>query len=34
MISISLPSGETELPERMIFAVGADKPALEVQVAS
>jgi len=34
MISISLPSGETELPDRMIFAVGADKPALEVQVAS
>jgi len=32
MIEISLPSGETELPERLIFAVGADKPALEVQV--
>ncbi len=32
MISLSLPSGETELPERMIFAVGTDKPAMEVQV--
>jgi small subunit ribosomal protein S4e len=34
MIALSLPSGETELPERLIFAVGTDKPALEVQVAS
>jgi small subunit ribosomal protein S4e len=32
MVTISLPSGETELPERLIFTVGADKPALEVQV--
>jgi small subunit ribosomal protein S4e len=32
MIALSLPSGETELPERMIFAVGTDKPAMEVQV--
>jgi len=31
MVTISLPSGETELPERLIFAVGTDKPALEVQ---
>ncbi|MDA4117522.1 MAG: 30S ribosomal protein S4e [Thaumarchaeota archaeon] len=34
MITVSLPSGETELPERLIFAVGADKPALEVQFKS
>ncbi|MDG7006279.1 MAG: hypothetical protein JRM86_05035, partial [Nitrososphaerota archaeon] len=34
MISISLPTGETELPERLVFAVGTDKPALEVQAAS
>lgn len=34
MVSISLPSGETELPERLVFAVGTDKPALEVQAAS
>jgi len=32
MVTIALPSGETELPERLIFTVGADKPALEVQV--
>jgi small subunit ribosomal protein S4e len=34
MVALSLPSGETELPERLIFAVGTDKPALEVQVSS
>ena len=34
MIALSLPSGETELPERMIFAVGTDKPTMEVQVAA
>ena len=34
MVALSLPSGETELPERLIFAVGTDKPALEVQVKS
>jgi small subunit ribosomal protein S4e len=34
MVELSLPSGETELPERLIFAVGTDKPAMEVQVAS
>ncbi len=34
MISISLPSGETELPERLIFAVGTDKPTMEVQAKS
>jgi small subunit ribosomal protein S4e len=32
MVALSLPSGETELPERLVFAVGAEKPALEVQV--
>ena len=31
MVSLSLPSGETELPERLIFAVGNDRPLLEVQ---
>jgi len=31
MISISLPGGETELPARLIFPVGADRPAIEVQ---
>ena len=34
MVAVSLPSGETELPDRMIFAVGTDKPAMEVQAAS
>ncbi len=34
MVALSLPSGETELPERLIFAVGTDKPALEVQAKS
>jgi small subunit ribosomal protein S4e len=34
MVELSLPSGETELPERLVFAVGADKPAMEVQVKS
>jgi small subunit ribosomal protein S4e len=34
MVELSLPSGETELPERLVFAVGTDKPALEVQVKS
>jgi small subunit ribosomal protein S4e len=34
MVELSLPSGETELPERLVFAVGADKPVLEVQVKS
>ena len=34
MVALSLPSGETELPERLIFAVGTDKPVLEVQVKS
>jgi small subunit ribosomal protein S4e len=31
MISISLPGGDTELPARLVFPVGADKPAIEVQ---
>jgi small subunit ribosomal protein S4e len=34
MLALSLPSGETELPERLIFAVGTDKPAMEVQAKS
>jgi ribosomal protein S4E len=34
MVELSLPSGETELPERLVFAVGTDKPAMEVQAAS
>jgi len=34
MVAVSLPSGETELPERMIFAVGNEKPVMEVQAAS
>ncbi len=34
MVALSLPSGETELPERLIFAVGTDKPAMEVQAKS
>jgi small subunit ribosomal protein S4e len=31
MVTISLPAGETELPARLIFPVGADTPAIEVQ---
>ena len=31
MVELSLPTGETELPERLIFAVGTEKPLLEVQ---
>jgi small subunit ribosomal protein S4e len=31
MITLSLPGGETELPARLVFPVGSDKPALEVQ---
>ena len=34
MVAISLPSGETELPERLIFAVGTDKPAMEVTASA
>jgi small subunit ribosomal protein S4e len=34
MVALSLPGGETELPERMVFAVGNEKPLLEVQVPS
>ncbi len=32
MITLSLPGGETELPARLVFPVGADKPAIEVQL--
>jgi small subunit ribosomal protein S4e len=31
MITLSLPGGETELPARLVFPVGSDKPAIEVQ---
>jgi small subunit ribosomal protein S4e len=31
MVTISLPAGETELPARLIFPVGTDTPAIEVQ---
>lgn len=31
MVELSLPTGETELPERLVFAVGNEKPLLEVQ---
>jgi small subunit ribosomal protein S4e len=31
MVTISLPGGETELPARLIFPVGVDAPAIEVQ---
>ena len=31
MITLSLPGGETELPSRLVFPVGADTPAIEVQ---
>jgi hypothetical protein len=31
MITLDLPGGETELPARLVFPVGSDKPAIEVQ---
>lgn len=31
MITLSLPGGETELPARLVFPVGSDSPAIEVQ---
>jgi small subunit ribosomal protein S4e len=31
MITLSLPGGETELPARLVFPVGTDTPAIEVQ---
>jgi small subunit ribosomal protein S4e len=31
MVTISLPGGETELPARLVFPVGVDSPAIEVQ---
>jgi small subunit ribosomal protein S4e len=34
MVTISLPTGETELPARLVFPVGSDKPAIGVQVAA
>ena len=31
MVTISLPAGETELPARLVFPVGTEAPAIEVQ---
>jgi small subunit ribosomal protein S4e len=31
MITLALPGGETELPSRLVFPVGGDQPAIEVQ---
>lgn len=31
MVSLALPSGETELPARLVFPVGTERPAMEVQ---
>jgi len=31
MVTISLPAGETELPARLVFPVGTETPAIEVQ---
>ena len=33
MVRISLPSGEAEIPSRLVFPVGADKPLITVGVA-
>lgn len=30
-VTLALPGGETELPARLVFAVGGDKPVIEVQ---
>lgn len=30
-VTLSLPGGETELPARLVFAVGSDRPVIEVQ---
>jgi len=34
MVKISLPSGETEIPSRLVFPVGSDKPVITVEVSS
>lgn len=31
MVTLALPNGETELPARLVFAVGSDSPVIEVQ---
>jgi small subunit ribosomal protein S4e len=31
MVAISLPGGETELPARLVFPVGTDRPTIEVE---
>ena len=33
MVKISLPSGEAEIPSRLVFPVGTDKPVITVSVA-
>jgi len=33
-VVLSLPSGETELPARLVFPVGSENPIIGVQVAS
>jgi small subunit ribosomal protein S4e len=34
MVALSLPSGDTELPARLVFPVGTEKPVIGVTVAS
>jgi small subunit ribosomal protein S4e len=34
MVTISLPSGETEIPSRLVFPVGTDKPVINMQVSN
>lgn len=34
MVKVALPSGETEIPSRLIFPVGFDRPLVTVQAAS
>jgi small subunit ribosomal protein S4e len=34
MVKMSLPGGDAELPSRLVFPVGADKPVITVGVAS
>jgi small subunit ribosomal protein S4e len=34
MVVLSLPTGETELPARLVFPVGSERPVIGVQVAS
>ena len=34
MVKISLPSGEAEIPSRLVFPVGSDKPVITVEVSA